>query len=225
LKKFNDYIFEQDQKGWGLTAIDVDETVFRTFAEIYVMKDGKITEKLNNMEFNAYKLKEGETFDFREFRSAKKFNDTSIPIPQTVKRIKKMLKRIKETGSKSKIIFLTARADFDDKKTFLKTFEDNGIDMDKSNVYVERSGNLKTGSTEARKKKILLDYLKTGLYRRVRLLDDFKPNLKALLEIRDNLPQDIEDKVRKTYKLSDNETAIKFWALHVKENGDLEEMK
>jgi hypothetical protein len=121
-----------------------------------------------------------------------------------------MLSQIKENKSKSKIIFLTARADFDDKNTFLKTFEDHGINMDKSNVYVERTGNIKTGTVDSKKKQVMLKYLKEGIYRKARLLDDHIPNLKALLDIRDNLPKDIEDKVRKTYNLDENEEAIKF---------------
>jgi len=225
MKYFNDYLNEQDKKGWGISFIDVDETVFRTFAEIKVIKGGKEIHSLNNQEFNSYKLKDGEDFDFGEFRSAEKFNKTSVPIPQTIKRIKKMLSRIRETGSRSKIIFLTARADFDDKKTFLATFEKNGISMDKSNVYVERSGNIATGTTEGKKKIIMLKYLKEGIYRRARLLDDFKPNLKALLSIRDNLPKSIEDKVRKIYGLDDSEESIKFFALWVDEKGNLKEMK
>jgi len=219
--KFNKYL--GNRKGRSVTFCDVDECIFRTFAKIKIIKDGKEINKLNNQEYNSYKLNDGESFGYGEFRSAKIFNETSIPIPQTVNRIKKMLKIIKETGSKSKIIFLTARADFDSKATFIKTFEDHGINMDKKNVYVERAGNLETGSTEARKKKIILDYLKTGLYRRVRLLDDYEPNLKALLDIRDSLPKEIRDKVRYTYKLNENENPIRFWALWVDGNGDLKE--
>ena len=178
MKLFKQYINEVDKKGWGITWIDIDETVFRTFAEIKVTKGGKEIHSLNNQEFNSYKLKDGEEFDFGEFRSAEKFNKTSVPIPQTIKRIKKMLSRIKETGSKSKIIFLTARADFDDKKTFLATFEKNGISMDKANVYVERSGNIKEGTTEGKKKVIMLKYLKEVIYIIEILFDYLKTNIK-----------------------------------------------
>lgn len=223
--KFKQYLQEKTDDGWGITFIDIDETVFKTFAKIRVIKDGKEVHQLDNQEFNSYTLKDGESYDFGDFRSAELFNKTSIPIKQTVSRIKKMLSRIRETGSKSKIIFLTARADFDDKNTFLKTFEQHGISMDTNHVYVERSGNMKTGTVESRKKAIMLRYLKEGIYRRARLIDDYKPNLKALLEIRDNLPKNIEDKVRKTYNLSDGEEAIKFWALWVSPSGKLEEYK
>jgi hypothetical protein len=223
--KFKQYLQEQSEAGWGITWVDVDETVFNTFAEIKVVKNGKVISKLNNQEFNSYTLKDDESFDFGEFRDAELFNKTSLPIPQTINRIKKMLSRIRETGSKSKIIFLTARSDFDDKKTFLKTFEQHGISMDTKHVYVERTGNLKTGTVESKKKVVMLKYLKEGIYRRARLIDDHKPNLKALLEIRDHLPKDIEDKVRKIYNLSEDEVPIKFWALWASPSGKLQEMK
>lgn len=223
--KFKDYLNEESKKGFGVTFVDLDETVFNTFAKIHVLKDGKVVKKLDNQEFNSYMLKDGESYDFREFRSAEIFNKTSIPIKKSVKRIKKMISRIKETGSKSKIIFLTARADFDNKEKFLDTFKEYGIDMNKHHVYVERAGNLSTGTVDARKKQIMMEYLKTGLYRRVRLIDDHKPNLKALIDIKNNLPSWIEDKVRKIYNLSENEEAIKFWALEALPSGDLKEYK
>ena len=48
--------------GKGITFIDIDETIFRTFAMIYVLdKESKeVVKKLNNQEFNTYKLKYNE---------------------------------------------------------------------------------------------------------------------------------------------------------------------
>jgi len=225
MKLFSDYLTEDKNKGWGITFIDIDETVFNTFAKIHVIKNGKLVKKLDNQEFNSYVLKGNEEYDFGEFRSAEIFKKTSIPIPKTINRIKKMLSRIRETGSKSRIVFLTARADFDDKKSFLKLFEDHGISMDKKNVYVERAGNIKTGTIPEKKKKIMLGYIKSGIYRRVRLVDDHKPNLKALLDIRDNISDDIKNKVKKKYNLNDDEIPIKFFALWCTDTGQLQEIQ
>jgi hypothetical protein len=43
--------------GKGITFIDIDETIFRTFAMINVLdkETGKVIKKLNNQEFNTYK--------------------------------------------------------------------------------------------------------------------------------------------------------------------------
>ena len=40
--------------GKGITFIDIDETIFHTFAKIKVFKDGKLKRELDNQEFNTY---------------------------------------------------------------------------------------------------------------------------------------------------------------------------
>lgn len=227
--RLNNYLteFAKERYGAGITFIDIDETVFRTFAKILVIKDGKTVRELDNQEFNAYELKDGESYDFHQFKDAKLFNQTSLPIPQTVGRIKKMLAHIKASDSNSKIVFLTARTSFDDKNEFLRTFEKHGIKMDRPTVYVERTGDMKSGTVEQKKKKVMMKYLKTGEFRRVRLLDDFMPNLKALKEIEQELPKDIEDKVIKKHNLDMSKEkipAISFYALHVQPDGSLRQV-
>lgn len=183
--KFKDYLEERTSEGFGLTAFDIDETLFHTFSLIYVMKDGKVIQKLNNQEFNTYKLKDGESFDFREFRDAKKFNETSKPIERMFAKAKAILANALRKGG-SKVILLTARADFDDKHTFLDTFHKHGLDIDK--IYVERGGNLK-GSPAQNKVDILQRYIDTGNFKRVRLFDDAISNLKAVLAMKEKNPQ------------------------------------
>ena len=190
--RFTEFLNElASEYGKGITFIDIDETIFKTFAMIHVLdkETGEIKRKLNNQEFNTYKLKDDEKFDFHEFRDAKVFNKTSIPIDKTVKRIKRMFQNIGKRGSK--VVLLTARADFDDKETFLETFRKVGIPIDK--IYVERVGNFgerpevykriikgqgKPKSVSDAKKKVITDYLSTGEYRRVRLIDDDMKNIK-----------------------------------------------
>lgn len=222
--RFKKYLVElSSEYGVGITFIDIDETIFSTFAKIYVTVNGIIIKKLNNQEFNTYELKPGESFDFREFRNAKTFNKTSIPISQTINRIKRMFKNIGKRGSK--VVFLTARADFDDKETFLQTFRKHGIPID--NIYVERAGNMKTGTTSQKKEKIVLKYLDTGLYRRVRLIDDDMANIKGFLSIEKNLPQSIINKVKEKYGITGEESIkpIEFYGLLVKDNGSLLRVK
>jgi len=221
IMRLNKYILNELTSGWGLgfTAVDIDETLFKTFAKIYVMKDGEIVQKLNNQEFNVYKLKNHEFYDFREFRDAEFFRKTSIPIPKTINRVKRMMKYLDVRGSK--IIFLTARADFNDKKIFLQTFRDYGIPID--NIYVERAGNDKTGTVSSIKKKIILRYLNTGLYRRVRLIDDCMANVKEFLDLQYSIPQNIIDKVKERYNITGEESipVIEFFGLLVKDDGSL----
>lgn len=208
--------------GKGITFVDIDETIFRTFAKIYVMKDGKIIKKLNNQEYNTYEAGEGETFDFREFRNAEMFAKTSIPIPQTVKRLKRMFQNIGSRGSK--VVFLTARADFDNKEKFLQTFREHGIPID--NIYVERAGNDQSGPVASIKKKIVMKYLNTGDYRRVRLIDDDMKNLKQFLTIKDDISKAVVEKIKKKHKITGEESipVLEFFALLVKEDGSLKRL-
>jgi hypothetical protein len=220
------YQMDFSKRGYGITFMDLDETLFRTFAKVHVVKNGKVIKSLSNSEFNNYALGEGESFEFTEFKDAKLFKETSVPIPRTLEMIKEMIQRIKETKSNSRIILLTARPDFPDKETFLQAFIDQGIDVsDKELFYIDRMGNQETGTVAERKRNAVLKYLKKGIYRRCRMIDDSKHNLNAFMEIANNLPEEITEKVRETYKLKLKENPIKFFALHIKENGELDILK
>ena len=170
--------------GKGLTIFDIDETLFHSKARVQIKKDGKVIKDIDNIEFNSYKLKKGEEFVFGQFRSAKIFNQTSTPIGKMINKAKAIIKNATKAGSK--VIFVTARGDMDDKKLFVNTFKQQGIDM--KNVYIERAGNLKSGSTYKDKQAVFEKYLSTGDYKRIRLFDDHVTNLYALLSLRDNYP-------------------------------------
>lgn len=212
-------------KNYGITFVDLDETLFHTFAKIHVVKNAVVVKKLSNKEFNNYILQTGETFDFSEFRDAKLFNETSVPINSTLLRIQKMIKQIKENNSSSRIILLTARADFKDKELFLQTFLDNGIDVkDKSVFYIERSGNITQGSVAEKKRNIILKYLKTGLYRKCRIIDDDLNNIKHFLDLEKNIPKEVISKVRETYSLKETDKTIFFYALQIESTGKLKKI-
>ena len=139
MKNFKTYL--EENKGKGLTIFDIDETMFITKAKVKVVKNGKVVKKLDNQEFNTYKKKDGETYDFGEFKNAEVFKRTSTPIARMINKVRAILKNATKAGSK--VIIVTARPNFDNKKTFLDTFRKQGIDIDK--IYVERAGNLGGG--------------------------------------------------------------------------------
>ena len=210
--------FSRDKDFGTLVAIDIDETIFKTFAQIKVMKKGKEIKSLSNQEFNTYKLQDGESFDFGEFRNAALFHKTSIPIDKTDKRIKRMLSCVMK--DKPTMILLTARADFDDKETFLNTFRKHGIPIDK--MYVERVGNMKTGTTDEKKKTVLMKYLMTGKYTDVKLLDDDKKNVTTFAKMGKSLPQSVYDKVRQVNGLGKDEmVTIHFFPMLVDDTGNI----
>ena len=224
--QFGNYLteFARDQYGKGITFVDIDETMFNTFAEVLVKKDGKVVRSLDNQEFNSYVKKEGEEWDFGQFRDAAFFRKTSIPIPQTFNRIKRMISQIKMNDSGSKIVFLTARGTFDNLAEFKRAFKDNGVTIDGKIVDVSFMPEGEKMSVDKDKKRRMMEYIKTGEYRRVRLIDDHKPNLKALKDIEKQLPHSIEQKVINKYNLDmtkEKLPPISFYALWIDEKGNL----
>ena len=165
-----------------LSIFDIDETLFHTKAKVQVLKDGKINKILDNQQFNSYKLKKGESFDYDQFKSAKIFKETSTPITKIIQKAKRIIHFAIRSGAK--VIIVTARQDMDDKKLFKEAFEAQGIDIGK--VYVERAGNIGKKTASANKVVIFKKYLNTGRYARVRLFDDDKNNLKAFMSLQKN---------------------------------------
>jgi hypothetical protein len=165
-----------------LSIFDIDDTLLHTTAKIKVVKDGKVLRTLTNQEFNTYELQPGEEFDFGEFRNAEKFRKESEPIEHMMDELKTILDHTQGT-----VIMLTARADFDDKDTFLKTFRDHGIDM--SRIHVHRAGNLPGDAIPAEKKAVWVRrYLDTGKYNQVSLYDDSMSNLRVFKSLKQEYP-------------------------------------
>ena len=170
-----------------ISFFDIDETIFHTHALINVMKNEQIIKKLTNKEFNTYKLQDGESFDFSEFRDSSVFYNTSEPINNVIKLVKRYIDNIK---GNDRVIFLTAREDFKDKNKFLETFRKYGINIDHPNVYVERSGNLKfIEKVHQRKNFIVRKYLKTKLYTDVKMYDDSHNNLSNFMMLHKSFPK------------------------------------
>jgi hypothetical protein len=177
------YIIEA-AAGKGLTIFDIDETLFHTTAKIQVKKGGKVLKDLTNIEYNSYKLKSGESYDYGQFKSAKLFNQTSTPVGKMVAKAKMIIKNATKKGSK--VIVVTARGDMDDKNLFVATFEAHGIDM--KDVYIERAGNIGLDNSAKNKEVVFRKYLDTGNYKRIRLFDDAMENLLALTSLKEEYP-------------------------------------
>lgn len=222
--RLNHYLVEKKQEGLGITFVDLDGTLFNTFAKIKVLQGKKVIKTLTNAEYNKYVPEDGETFDFEEFRSSKMFYDTSIPIAPMIKRITRIIRHTEPKGSK--VIILTARKDLDDKDLFLEKFRKEGFPIDKA--YVERAGNKKSSAPiPTIKKNIILNYLADGHYRRIRIFDDYLSTCKEFLTLKNDIPDNVLEKIRATYKLNDipDDELITFSAYHVQEDGSIKEVK
>lgn len=162
-----------------LNIFDLDDTLFISDSIIRVRKNGKVVKILDTHELMKYTLKSGETFDFSDFKSGKKFHDTAQPI-------KNMLNTARATVvGRGRTIIVTARSDLSDKKIFLKKFRDCNFPIDK--VYIERAGNI--GSSPPAKVVIIRNYLNEGAYSRVKMWDDSVGNLKAFLTLKKEFPK------------------------------------
>jgi hypothetical protein len=183
MKKFNEFLAEK--AGKGLTIFDIDDTMFISKAKVRVKNTNtdKVKE-LTPQEYNNYKLGNNEVWDYGEFKSAKLFYQTATPIARMIEKAKAIIKNATARGSK--VIIVTARSDMDNKDLFIKTFEAHGIPM--KNVYVERAGNVGGKNSAANKTVVFKKYLDTNKYARVRLFDDHKDNLKALLDLKREYP-------------------------------------
>lgn len=182
--KLKSYLKTHKKEVRTLNVWDIDATLGNTDARVSVLKDGKVVKVLDPGEFNKYQLKQGESFDFSQFRSGKIFRDTFKPISNVLDKAKEM---VMSQSENSHSIILTARSDFDDHKEFLQTFRDHGFPID--HVYVERAGNISNlrpsnpASAHISKGVVLKKYLSTGKWDRVRMWDDHERNLDMLFKV------------------------------------------
>jgi hypothetical protein len=182
MQRFKDFLSES-----SLHVFDIDDTLFHTTAKVNVTKDGKHVAALSNAEYNSHKLPKGHKYDFSEFRSAEKFSSESKPVHRMLNKLKAIHGKVKDRPN-SKVILNTARADFDDKDTFLDKFRKHGVDID--NIHVHRSGNDQTPGLSVAEKKtqVIRDHLSTGKFKHVSLYDDSKQNLKHFMNLKNEHP-------------------------------------
>jgi hypothetical protein len=182
MRSFREYL-DEGLKG-VLHAFDMDETLLAhdpKHLKIHVRDSrGKLIRSLTNQEFNKYKLKPGEHFDFKEFRSAKILGKSAHPIRPMINRLNNLKKR----GFKTEIV--TARADFDNKQQVRKHLMKHGINID--TTHLRRAGNVEGTSTGDRKRRVISDLIKKHKYREVHLYDDDINNHKHFAKIKQDHP-------------------------------------
>lgn len=186
-----------------LVIFDIDDTLFHTTAEILVRsdRDNRVLRSLTNQQYNTYKLKPGEHFDFGEFHSAEKFEEESVPIGPMLDRLRQDL------AAGHRVVMLTARSDFDHQPTVWRTFKRHGIDINRD-VHLYRAGNLPGGESPAIKKaKFVRMWLDQHGYKKVTLYDDSEANLRVFKDLHREFPK------------------VKFQAYHVQPEGDTQQIE
>jgi hypothetical protein len=165
-----------------LYLFDLDETLVSHDSEvlkIYVRdKDCNVLRSLTNKEYNIDILKESETYDFSEFRSSFVFSKSASPIPDMIKKLKKIHKKNKN------VEILTARSDFDDKEHFSDMLSSYGIDI--KEIHVRRAGNIDAKSTGEAKSIFVSTLIEEYGYEKIHLYDDSISNLMEFLKLKTN---------------------------------------
>lgn len=189
LLSLKDFLKESEEyQNGGLTVFDIDDTLFRTTAKIavYDTKLQKVTRELSTSEYNSYKLKQGEVYDYKQFKDAAKFYKESVPIAKMMAKAKAILANSIKNPL-SRVIIITARNNFDHRDKFLATFRKYGFDIDK--VRVERAGMIGDIDVPAIKKMLIIRaYLMTKRFARVRMIDDDMNNLREFLKMKRMFP-------------------------------------
>ena len=94
-KELIQYIVEA-ASGKGLTIFDIDDTMFTSKARVRVKnKNTNQVKELSPKEYNNYKLRSGEEWDYGEFKSSKLFYKTATPIGKMVTKFKAILTILK----------------------------------------------------------------------------------------------------------------------------------
>ncbi|CAB4123252.1 Cytidine and deoxycytidylate deaminase domain containing protein [uncultured Caudovirales phage] len=178
-KKLSEASQPSAQTGAALTIWDIDDTLMHTTARVFVVEPSGRRRHLSASEFNSYELRPGEKYDFAEFTDSKLFYDTSKPIEKIWRTAQNTLANIgKRPGSR--MIVVTARAEFDNTSLFLKTFEKHGMDMSKVKVY--------TVAGASNKKPLIKRLLLKGNFTEARLFDDHPGNLRDFLSLHQDFP-------------------------------------
>lgn len=172
----SDYIAKEftvnGTKSSRIILFDVDDTLIHTTAQIGIRKNGRLVKHISNSDFNEYKLKPGEEFDYSEFDDPKLLdNEEFTKYWNTLKR---------EYRKGTHIGILTARSDRDMIYNF---FKKNGIEIKKELVFAISDPEVRLNGTVAEKKSTIISKLAQLGYKTFIFFDDNDENLRIAKEL------------------------------------------
>lgn len=173
-------LFEKYKK-WGknITIFDVDDTLIVTKSKIKVFNPKTGYEiDLTPQEFNTFKTKPHDKFDFNDFRD--------LEILKAGKIIDWVFDILKRTISKGTAVgIITAR---DDSKLIYDFLLHNGVDVNPDFIFAINDPNLGfTGSTAQKKKEGFMKFVQMG-FRNFKFFDDDRENIKIANSLNKELP-------------------------------------
>ena len=148
-----------------LSVFDFDDTIAKSDAWVYVLRNGRTIKKLDPAQFAVYRQRPGETFDFKDF-------DRPLQNPKLIKRNADLLKKQLDKARRAsrgtrKVTILTARRLGQPVTSFLKSI---GID-----AYVVPLGNADP--------QLKADWIEQQIakgYDTIYFMDDSNKNIKAV---------------------------------------------
>jgi hypothetical protein len=173
-------LFEVYSKGKDITVFDVDDTLVVTKSKIKVFnpKTGYEIE-LTPQEFNTFKTKDHDKFDFSDFRD--------LEILKGGKIIEWVFNILKRTIAKGKAVgIITAR---DDAKLIYDFLSHNGVKINPDYIFAINDPSLGfTGSTAQKKKEAFMKFVQMG-FRNFQFFDDDRENIKIANTLNKELPE------------------------------------
>ncbi len=160
-----------------LFVVDIDQTLFHTESVIRVVSGGKTQHSLSSADFNSYQLRDGESFDFSDFRCGVSFATTARPIPAVHEFVQS------EFMGNDVLVYLTARGMVDDLKMFMRPFRQHLLPT----APVLFSGEFHHSPVE-NKRVVLRNILKLSGYKKMLIVDDHAKHLDMALGLQEEFP-------------------------------------
>lgn len=157
---------------------DIDETLLKSDAKIYVYKDNEIVRTLTPEEFNFDHLNSGESYDFNEFSDIKVLmRSVMLPYWNTLQR---------EYRRGTHIGILTARSNI---KMIDQFFNSKGIDIKDDLIFAvgDETLDLTSKDIEDRKAECVERLFEVG-YNTFIFFDDNQNNLNSVKKLENKLP-------------------------------------
>jgi hypothetical protein len=191
-------------------AYDVDETLVghgkkgKTNVQVHVNDaSGKRVKSLSNQEFNTHKLDKGHSYDFSEFRSAKKFGETSSANKKVIKDVKRKQAR----GQNVHII--TARAKFDNPSEFQGHLKKKGVDVPINKIHY--TGGMKGSDIGKKKVDVAKGVAKQSGAKKIHMYDDAAKVHKAFEGEKKNQPTSTKIKTHLAKPNASGETQLRSY--------------
>lgn len=159
-----------------LLIFDVDDTLINTTAKIWLMNKKGLVKKITNSEYNTYKKKPDEWFDYREF------DDPRILQGETFTKYWRTLKREYHKGTH--ISLITARSIGCEIRDF---FIKNGIDIKPELVFAVGDKDYQFSGTIQEKKAKTIELLSKLGYDTFVFFDDNEENLQTAKKLEKKL--------------------------------------